>query len=342
MNRKQLVRLECGDKSQWIPSVCGVPQGSVLGPLFFSLYINSLPKCLKYCRHHLYADDFQIYAHGFPSDINDLLSKIQVDIDSVSLWARRHGLSLNSNKCCVFLAGHSKFVNSINYESLTNVLSLNGVRLPIKSEVKCLGVTLSSKLSWSPQTTLLCNKVFSILHLLKRRKEIIPVSVRIRLIKALVFPHLDYSSVLLSDITHELNSKLQKALNASVRYIFDLPFDHHITPSFVQLGWLNCLQRRNYLIVSLLHKILINRLPKYIYYNYVPITSNYRVSPRSTYLDFVIPSHRTVSFSHSFTVTSIKLWNSLPIEIRKINAIQAFRKQLFTFFLSQQRALQNS
>lgn len=75
-----------------------VPQGSVLGPLLFSLMINDAPSVMKYCTPHLYADDFQLYHSDVPSNASDCIAKINSDLQSIQRWANLNGLKLNPSK----------------------------------------------------------------------------------------------------------------------------------------------------------------------------------------------------------------------------------------------------
>lgn len=81
--------------SDWGSVTCGVPQGSILGPLLFVLYVNDINSILKYCKYHMYADDLQIYLHFEINSVNDCINKIN-DIKNVE-WSEKHGLTLRLN-----------------------------------------------------------------------------------------------------------------------------------------------------------------------------------------------------------------------------------------------------
>ena len=105
-DRMQCVSID-GHLSHPIAVCQGIPQGSVLGPLIFSLYINNLPRTLKHLLHHLFADDVQLYYSTSEADLADAEVKINEDISAVCAWARENGLLLNARKTQVIAFSNS-------------------------------------------------------------------------------------------------------------------------------------------------------------------------------------------------------------------------------------------
>jgi len=111
--RRQCVR--DGDRtSDWEFVTCGVPQGSILGPLLFVLYVNDIHTSLKYCTFHMYADDLQIYIHFDPQHVNDSVDKMNADITEIVEWARKHGLKLNPGKTQPIIICHPRLRTSFD------------------------------------------------------------------------------------------------------------------------------------------------------------------------------------------------------------------------------------
>ena len=154
---------------------------------------------------------------------------------------------------------------------------------------------------------------------------------RSRMVYTLVMPLFDYCCAVLTDLTGVLNTRLQRALNASVRYIFRVKWDEHISPYFDKLAWLKISARRKYFVGCLLYSILHYKRPSNLYCAF-----NYRgnVALRATRApdnSLVLPLCRTELFRKSFRCTAIDLWNSLPIETRSADTLDIFKGRLFIF-----------
>jgi len=117
-DRRQCV--EVGDKrSDWETVTCGVPQGSILGPLLFVLYANDINSTLVHCKYHMYANDLlQIYHNFTANNINDSVQKINEDIIQLVIWTEKHGLLLNHEKTKPMIICHPRFRSSVDFENI--------------------------------------------------------------------------------------------------------------------------------------------------------------------------------------------------------------------------------
>jgi len=169
-----------------VPVTTGVPQGSILGPLLFIIYINDMPLCLDITHPRLYADDTLIsYAS---KSTTELYTKVNSDLKCVSDWLLANKLRLNVVK--------SEYILIASIFQLSNLGMSSQIIQVISS--KHLGVHLDQNLSWDVHIESLCKKAGSAIYGLKRARDFVPLNTLILMYKALVQPLFDYLIVILS------------------------------------------------------------------------------------------------------------------------------------------------
>ena len=146
---------------------CGVPQGSILGPLFFLLYIIDLPTCLNKTKPRLFADDTNITAAG--ECLHDIEDAVNSDLENLRQWLMANKLSLNVAKTKFQIIGTKPMLK----KAPTKQLIIHIQSKPIKQVFQCktLGVTLDENPSWKSNTDALCKKISSGIYALKHIKE---------------------------------------------------------------------------------------------------------------------------------------------------------------------------
>ncbi|CAB0041136.1 unnamed protein product, partial [Trichogramma brassicae] len=140
--------------SEWLPTTSGVPQGSVLGPLLFSIFINDLPNVIVDSKHMLFADDLQVYYSFFPHDLEIGIHRLNQEIAAVVAWATGNGLSLNVRKMKAIILTSDPYYRQLDLQHIPHV-ALNSVELPYSAEVQCLGLWIQTGLDWSRQRNFL-------------------------------------------------------------------------------------------------------------------------------------------------------------------------------------------
>ena len=147
--------------SPLLPVKSGVPQGSILGPLLFLIYINDLPECINYASCYLFADDSKVFKSIFTT--NDC-SQLQTDLTSLEAWCNTWKLRLNQSKSThlrLSLSNRTNSPHNCHY-------NIAGAQLQSVRSQRDLGVVISDTLSWQQHYTKLCQKAYNALHLIKR------------------------------------------------------------------------------------------------------------------------------------------------------------------------------
>ena len=177
-----------GVTSSIAPVVSGVPQGSVLGPLLFIIYINDLPQYIKHSTVRLFADDCALYRPIY--DYNDT-ALLQQDIHSVKIWSQDWLMNFNASKC------YSMSV-TLSRNSIVTTYYLNGIPLSVVNHCKYLGIIIQSDLNWNKHVEQKASKANSMLPLIQRNLKISSTKTKELAYKALVRPHLENASTVWS------------------------------------------------------------------------------------------------------------------------------------------------
>lgn len=329
--RSQCIRLnECS--SDWCDIVMGVPQGGVLSPLLFSVFINCITHVLS-CNFHLYADDLQLYRHFKVESVVEAISLLNVDLYNVNNWAKSFGLLVNPSKSQVLIIGSSHMLNLLDCLSLPAV-TFNDVPIPYATSAKNLGVIFDNHLSWKSHVNAVSKKVNFTFQSLKRLQKFLPHYTKVTLAQALLLPLLDYADICFLDANEELLNKLERLQNLCIRFIYGLRKYDHVSTYRSQLKWLPIRKRRNTHVLSYLYTILNNPLaPSYLRERFDYLVPRGVQTRTIKSLLLKVPSCESSRYAGSFTVKSVKLWNSLPHRIRASPSLDAFKTRLKEYYL---------
>ena len=336
-DRKQVVVFN-GTTSDLHNIQYGVPQGSILGPLLFLLYINDLTNSHPDLdtKFVLYADDTNIFISG-PSKEKTFI-KANMVLEKVSKYMKCNLLHINMSKCCFIHFRPTRETDETcartrpfaHQNDISRAIFINGMKIEKVSSAKFLGVVIDEKLNWDQHVQYLLKKLRSITGALCRIRKSIPNNLYLKLYSALFESHLTYGiSVWGVSLKDNENDKLFVTQKQCIRVLFgDLdkyldkqstcartrPFGEqklgqtyyqkeHTKPIFNRLKLLTVQNLFKYYCISELYKIIKFRCP-YTIYNCI------KVSPRESSLNIILPVK-----SNTFLYRASTFWNSIHKQI---------------------------
>ncbi len=320
INRKQLVKVN-GVKSGLKDVVCGVPQGSILGPLLFILYINDMYEYLVESRINLYVDDTALYYSMH--DIVHLMNTLTVEMNHVGEWLRANRSTLNISKTKLVIFGSPAKLR--NLPALN--LSLYGNE--IENCMKYLGVLLDCSLSFEQHIEYLTDKASKKLGAIRKVRDVLDRSTTLILYKSLVLPHFDYcDTVYMTSPLRNLN-KLQMLQNSACRTIllanrYTSVNDMHF---IINLSTLH--MRRNYHLAAECHRNIYFEDCASLGHFYVPVLRQNIVQTRSENTKLMqVPRVRSVAGSKAISVRGPTFWNSITPQLRIIDKLDTFKHEI--------------
>ena len=316
-DRKQIVSVGT-IKSDLNDIVCGVPQGSVLRPLLFLVYINDFNNSSDLLDFHLFADDSNLfYAHKNLRSLEEHLNQQLINIHN---WLCANKLSFNVDKSHFVIFHPVQKV--VDY---TINLSINNKDLVEKKSYKYLGVIIDSNLNWKEHVNELCKKISRGIGILLKLRNFVKIDILIKIYYSIIYPFLIYGIIIWGN-TYKTNVKpLTELQKKAIRIITFSPFRTHSSPLFKELNLLKFPDIVQFCTVLFMHQYHCDTLPIIFTDFFKEHKHNYntRLSSKST---FALPKVRTNYGIFNIRYCGPKAWNSVD-ESLKLLSNKAFKRQ---------------
>ena len=318
-NRKQFVTYN-GIKSNILPITCGVPQGSVLGPLLFLIYMNDLPNTLQFCKALLFADDTTIhYTH---ENIDTLYQIVNNDLSQASDWFRANKLSINASKT-YYLLFHSRYME---VPENNHSIFLAESEIQRADFIKFLGLFIDEKLEWNKHASVVSSKIARSLYILNSIKNMVPLTTLKTLYYSLVYTHLNYGIIHWSN-TYKYN--LDKIISQQMKVVKIIAnFKKSVTPLvFSKCHILQFFDIAHLELVKLIYSFTNSDLPKPLMEMFAVNQAYHSHNTRQS-LNPHIESYKYKIVLSSFIHKAPDLWSKVPLSIRNAKSLTSFSKRM--------------
>ena len=321
--------------SHWARAgACGIPQGTILGPLLFILYINDLPNCLSNSVARMYADDTHLtFASNNIETINDVMN---LDLSNVNTWLTANKLTLNSSKTEFMLIGSRQRL--VTYDTSPKLI-IGGDIIQQVSSVKSLGVHIDENLSWTIHIEKIAKKIASGIGAIKRCRPFhismpsvlfvlfIFLTTLETVFNALVQPYFNYCSEVWGHCNKSLSNKLQKSQNRAARILTFSSYDSSADPLFERLNWKRLDIQRQIQLTTMVYKSIHGLAPNYLGSLFNKYDPPYHL--RNSENKLAVPLPRTNFLKNSFSYNGAVIWNTL----RQAKSLKSFRNGCRDFFV---------
>ncbi len=301
-----------------------VPQGSVLGPLLFLVYINDLPNCLDYCKSIFFADDSNLFHSNTSKSL--LIKHINHDLDNLDHWCKNNKLSLNIEK--------THFVNFNPTENNITHLDIGENKIYSKQSTVFLGIHIDYKLNWHEHILHVQKKVRNQLFIINQVKNYLPEENLRTLYFSLIQPYLTYGISIWGGSHSTYLNKLVKSQKRAIRIIKHLGYRDHTEEHFKNLKILRLDDLYKLNMSLIMYKYNDRLLPKSLQTMFKQNQDfhSYNTRHRS---NFSAPKHKSTTYHRSIMQMGPEIWNKIPDEIKKANSINTFRNKYKKYLLNQ-------
>ena len=319
-NRRQRVVIK-GQCSKWAYILAGVPQGSILGPLLFLIYIDDIIKDIE-SSILLFADDTSI----FETISDPVLSfeKLNRDLARLYIWSNQWLVTFNPTKTAYII--FSKKLILPNYPDLY----LGGEQIKKVSTHKQLGIVFNNKMTFDDHIKENCSKAMKRVTVLKRLHNKLPRKSKLTVYTAFIRPILEFGWQLYSNSTHEQLDTLEKVQREALLSVTSAYKKTSHTCLLKEVGISLLSKRRDMQKVKFMYRFSSNNLPVYLH-DEIPVSTNIGYNLRNQD-NIRMPKSKKNYYLKSYIPSSIKIWNETEPDIKHAETENILRSKLLRIY----------
>lgn len=323
-NRKQHVSYDNDKLSEALNIICGVPQGSILGPLLFIIYINDLYKASSKLFNVMFADDTNLFKSG--KNVQDLFVEMNLELQKISLWFKANKLSLNVSKT-KYSIFHSQYQKK-KIPSTLPKLQIDNTEIKRDKVTKFLGIYIDENLTWKHHIDTICSKISRSIGILYKSRNLLPKYLLKQLYFSFVHSHLSYGNIAWASTNKTKLLKLYRKQKHAIRVI---TFEDRLTPSkplFEELKIQTLMEINIYQNLCFMFKCKIGLSPR-IFHNLYTEKLSGKYNTRSKQLKEPIIKTKYEEFCISYRAPH--LWNKITpliLESTEIYSLNVFKSKV--------------
>ena len=312
--RKQSVNIK-GTLSTCMDVLAGVPQGSILGPVIFNIFLNDITTIFEKCSLNNFADDNTLDAHA--SSVTELVNSLEKDSQNAIDWFKINHMIANPDKFKAII------INKQGKDTCGIELNINGDKIYTQKEVELLGISIDFQLSFTPHISKICKMAANQLNSIKRLKLHFDFETKKHLTVTFVLSQFNYCPLVWHFCGNGNIHKMEKIHERALRFVFD-DYTSEYKDLFSRNGISTLYLKRVRIMAQEVYKAINNQSPKYT--KELLKERNTRYSDRRP-LDLYVPRVNQQKFGYrSYAFEAPSVWNSLPLDIRKAENFGQFKK----------------
>jgi len=325
-NRKQYTFVKNANSDTRLIS-CGVPQGSILGPLLFLVYVNDIRNVVENGCPILFADDTNIlYTHN---NLTALCHIANLELERISQWFTLNKLSVNTSKTKVIVF-HRRHMQ---YQPTDIQISLNNTTLEKVSSLKFLGVYIHENLSWKMHVDHICKKISKSLGMLYRLKHQLPEYILLQLYNSLVLSHVNYCISVWGNVSEADKKRIFVLQKKALRCISNSPYNCHTNPLFVKYNLMKFNDIYRVSCCKLYFHFKKGTLPIF-HASKFNIQSQRNINTRQSH-DISSPLIRYEVGKNCLVPKVAEAWNSLPLQLKTcMKSLNTFKKIIKSHYIN--------